>query len=81
MQEYRKDTERYTILWFAGIMILAVLCLIGSVLFPVTVQVELVLLSVGIILASIGVSIFLVAILYPAIMDALRKPKKYDDEL
>ena len=80
MEEYRTDSEKPTILWFSGIMIISVLCLIGSVLLKLTPEGALIMLAVGIITASIGISIFIIAILYPAVSDWLRKPKKYDDE-
>ena len=61
-------------------MIIAVASLVCAVLVQMPETFSMILFSTGIILASIGVTIFTMTIIYPYIADKFHKPRKYEDE-
>ena len=79
-KEYRDYNEWPTVIWFAVIMILSFASLVCGVLLKVNAVVSVILFATGIVLGSIGTTIFIMTIIYPIVASFFRKPTKYDDE-
>lgn len=80
MEEYRKYSEKPTLLWVAVIMIFSAISLVSAVFLNASITLSLVLFAVGITTASIGTTIFLMTVVYPIVSDWFRKPRKYEDD-
>lgn len=79
-KEYRRYDETPTLIWFGAIMVLAVASLICAVLIDMPSTIAMILFSTGIVLSSIGVTIFIMTIIYPAVAEKFHKPRHYEDE-
>ena len=77
---YRKADELPTILWVFGIMSISLICLLSANIFSITDFARNILVMTGIIFGSIGLSIFLVAVIYPLTMDLLFEKKNKKDK-
>lgn len=80
MDEYRSYNERPTLLWVAIIMTISVFSLIAGVFLNASIVFSMVMFAIGITAASIGSTVFVIAVIYPAIVDKFSKPRKYEDE-
>lgn len=80
MDEYRSYNERPTLLWVAIIMTISVFSLIAGVFLNASIVFSMFMFAIGITAASIGSTIFVIAVIYPAIVDKFSKPRKYEDE-
>jgi hypothetical protein len=77
-EPYRYYTEMPTILWIFGVLGISLTTLLLSNLFYNEEGWRMFFLTVGILAGSMGISVFLVAILYPFIKDMLKKPDNTD---
>lgn len=80
MDEYRKYNEKPTLLWVAVIMIFSAISLAAAVFLNTNITFSLILFAVGITTASIGITIFLMTVVYPIVADWFSKPRKYEDD-
>ena len=78
-EPYRHYTEMPTILWIFGVLGISLTTLLLSNLFYNEEGWRMFLLTVGILSGSMGISVFLVAILYPFLKSILKKPEEDGD--
>ena len=80
-KEYKKYTETPTILWLIGIFAVSTSAAIGAMFLELPYQIIGVLKIITIFSASLGATILLVAIAFPALRDIFMSNRKNKNDI
>lgn len=79
-KEYRNYSELPTMTWLFGSMSFAAICLLSHVFFNFPEPFSLIILAVGVVMFSISGAVFIVALVFPLILNSVQSKKTRKQE-